>query len=106
MISSARVFSDGVERWSLSHDFGKGGVHHLEIAGELPPEMLGIVKQVRAEQTEADLEGEPLDVFMEAPIRAAEALCGYRHLEMDDLPAMTRLRPARTGLLAALFGGT
>jgi hypothetical protein len=79
MYSAARCYRDGSLIWSIDHDGGDKGVHHLDVAGDPPPELGPIHERLSQEQAEEDAGDAMADCIFDVPVELSEALCGYRH---------------------------
>jgi hypothetical protein len=74
MNSSACGWTDGVERWAVSHD-AQQDVEHLETSGILPPELQPISERLFAQQ-KGDHD---VDYIFDIPIELFAAIGGIRY---------------------------
>jgi hypothetical protein len=79
MYSAARCYRDGSLVWSIDHDGGDKGAHHLDVAGGPPPELAAIHQRLSREQAEEDAGDAMTDCIFDVPVELSEVLCGYRH---------------------------
>jgi hypothetical protein len=74
MDSSAAGWRDGRQVWSVFHN-AQQDLHHLEVAGDVPPVFAAIEARLRREQ-ENDTE---VDYVFDIPVELARELTGYRY---------------------------
>jgi len=79
MTSMACSFSNGKERWRISHE-AERGIEHLDASGELPP----AYARIRDEQLEQQKSDDEADFVFEVPVLVAQSLTGFRHDENID----------------------
>ena len=77
MYSDAALFNSGHKIWSISHYFGAAPLD-LNIAGDLPSEILTIRDRLLAEQKAADPIAN-IDHVFDIPVQAAELVTGFRY---------------------------
>jgi hypothetical protein len=118
MHSWARGYRDGEGVWSVEHDGGEQGCHHLDVVGDLPPEFAPIRDRLIADQAKEDAGDANTDYVFDLPAELTYALCGYRadgQAMPGGWPTMTLLHdpnagrravrgPAGGGLFKALAG--
>jgi hypothetical protein len=100
MLSAGFLYRDGAQIWRVSHDADLG-TYHLELEGT-PPEGFSTDKYRQDQDAEGGKDAD-VDVFFDAPLDAAQGICGYRHdcaqFDWGD-PAFTRLVPLKEGMTA------
>ncbi len=79
MHSYACAWSNGTERWSVSHD-AQHGIEHLETTGDLPSKLLPIRERLFAQQAGDD----GADFIFDIPVELFVALGGIRYDQ--DIP--------------------
>lgn len=77
------AWEDGKEIWSVWHDGGSQGVEHLELTGDVPPQLEPIRERLFREQREDD----GADFSFDIPVELFVELGGFRYdqdLDVDD----------------------
>ena len=101
MYSYARAYRDGKLSWSVEHDGGDEGTHHLKAEGVLPAQLEPIRERLWAEQLAEDAGEAVCDYMFSLPVELTYALTGFRadgEIPDEGEPVMTRLKeppPAR-----------
>jgi hypothetical protein len=76
MDSLACAWVDGVEKWAVYHD-AQQGIEHLEVKGNLPPQLASIQNKLSTQQKESD----GVDYIFDIPIGLFVSLGGIRYNE-------------------------
>ena len=106
MYSAAWEFRDGRQIWSIVHEPNRGGIGHLDCAGDLPAEFTGIRDKAIAEQAADSGEDARTDFIFDVPLDTARAVCGFHHVDtVDDMRwlAFTELAGRPRGLMKWLL---
>jgi hypothetical protein len=81
MCSSAALWSNGAEVWSVSHDPGQG-ILHLDTRGSLPDSFASVQESMLREQRTLDAEGDgDVDYIFDVPLLIAKHITGFKHDE-------------------------
>jgi len=113
MHSEARGYEGGEQRWGIIHDPNGGeSLYSLQITGNPPDQIEGIVSGAKAEQDSEGGEDADVDMMFDIPPKLAESICGFSLGEGDlDAIRYSSLKPIgspelteKRGFLARLFG--
>ena len=111
MFSAAVLWRDGSKIWSVEHD-AQQGILHLDVFGQLPPEMALIIEEAKSSQDAEDAGGADTDFTFDIPVDISQRITGLRYdrsdidgveLTFDVLAKVPRAR--RGGWLRSVFGG-
>lgn len=80
MFSSAAFWSDGLERWFISHNAQKE-IFNLETRGELPLSYEELRKTIIQEQKDEGGQGAGVDLIFDIPLLLAKNVTGFKHDE-------------------------
>ncbi|MHB0970620.1 MAG: hypothetical protein ACYC7A_19325 [Thermoanaerobaculia bacterium] len=83
MFSQAEYWLNGKRRFTVVHNASRG-IYDLSITGELPPNLVDVPQQYKAEQDSAGGKAATVDYVFEVPVVLAERIVGYRYNETSD----------------------
>lgn len=98
MFSYASLWRDGQEVWHVAHQ-GDEAVDNLSVAGDPPPELDGIRREIEQRQAEEDESAAEVDHMFDIPLELARKLTGFKHDEAEDgeFPVYEELEPESAG---------
>ncbi len=104
MASSSEYWSEGSQKWRISHE-GDDGPKGLDVSGDPPAVFPQIKEEMETKQVEEGGEQAEIDYIFEIPLLVAKSMTGFKH-DDDDCPdefeIMSRPSP-RGGLFSRLF---
>jgi len=107
MSSSSELWSDGSQKWWISHE-GIAGPKGLDFLGSPPDVFQGVRAEIEETQKKEGGDQADVDYIFEIPLLVAKSITGFKHDEIcshvigDEFKIMTRTH--RGGLFSRLFG--
>ena len=107
MASSSELWSQGMRKWSLSHE-GENGPRGLSVTGDVPESLAAIRKEMEDIQHAEGGDDAGVDYIFEIPLKVAQSLVGFKHdedpvhLVGGEFAVMSRVMP-KTSILTRLF---